>query len=55
MRWDEYVAHMEWSRYEREFSVRKHERKKPFPKPSVKWEDNIKTDIVRYVTQDCVG
>jgi len=27
---------MEWSRYEREFSVRRHERNKLVPKPSIK-------------------
>jgi hypothetical protein len=55
MRWDEHVAHTKWSRYECEISVRKHERKKLVPKLSIKWDDNIKTDIIRCVTEACVG
>jgi hypothetical protein len=54
MRWEEHVAHMEWSIYECEISVRKHERKKLVQKPNIKWEDNINTDIIRCVIQACV-
>jgi hypothetical protein len=45
MRWDEHVAHKEWNRYECEISVRKHQRKKIVPKPSIKWKNNIKIDM----------
>jgi len=55
MRWVKHVVHMEWSSYGCEFSVGKHERNKLVPKPSTKWEDNIKNDIIRCVTQTCVG
>jgi len=47
MRWVEHAVHMELSRYESELSVREHEGNKLVPKPNIKWEDNIKTNIIR--------